>query len=197
MCRAWTPNWLPSIRMRVPIPAVVNIGRNLGETMLARSARNKRRHKKYPERVLMPVGQAILCWFLVALWIFVSAIGWFAFDETAEPADLALRWAFAPFGITGLVLLAFYYNSYVETYDDHVVYRTWLRRVHRIDYSEITAYRIVGGQYQAARLKVWTLDGRRKSFQLPLFDMGKLLEYLEQSAIENRTKERWGLTTKY
>ncbi|HLS04088.1 MAG TPA: hypothetical protein VK030_04945 [Actinomycetales bacterium] len=183
--------------MRVPITAVVNIGRNVGETVLANSARNKRRHKKHPERVLMPGSQAIFCWLLVVLWLVMTAVGWFAFDETADRGDLALRWAFAPFGITGLVLLAFYYNSYVETYDDHVVYRTWLRRVHRIDYSEITAYRIVGGQNQAARLKIWTLDGRRKSFQLPIFDMAKTLEYLVENTVENRTKERFGLTTEH
>ena len=55
------------------------------------------------------------------MWLVLTTIGWVAFDETSDRGDLALRWAFYPFGIVGVVGLLMYYNCYAEAHDDHVV----------------------------------------------------------------------------
>lgn len=176
----------------LPISAIVNIGRNTGEGILDRNAANKRRHKKHPERVLMPKSLGILCWFLVLLWVGVSAIGWIAFDENSDPGDLATRWGFSVFGVPAVVLLMFYYNSYAETYDDHIIYRTWLRRVHRIDYNQIVAYRHTRKPGREIGLTLWTSDGKRKFFQLRIFDLEPAIEYVKTHDVEDRTKPpRW------
>lgn len=176
--------------MRVPIPGIVRGGRNLGRGILADSVGNKNRHRKHPGRVLFPRKFAYLCWVLVVMWLVLTTIGWVAFDETSDRGDLALRWAFYPFGIVGVVGLLMYYNCYAEAHDDHVVYRTWLRRTHRIDYKDIMAYRIVPGQDFDAGLRLWTASGKEKLFQLPIYDMSKTLEYVRTHDVEDRTKKK-------
>lgn len=176
--------------MRVPVSGIVTGGRSLGRGILARSERNKHRHCKYPERVLFPRILAYLCWGLFLGWAALTTIGWLAFDETSDPGDLATRWAFYPFGMVGVLGLLLYYNSYVERHADHVVYRTWLRRTHRIDYKDIVAFRILPGQDSTAGIRVWTTTGRRKFFQLPVFGMNEMIEYLATHDVEDRTKKK-------
>lgn len=176
--------------MWLPISGIVNAGQGLGMSILARSEQKKHRHPKYPERVLYPRVLAYLCWFVVFLWAVVTAIGWLVFDEASDPGDLAMRWAFYPFGIFAVVALPFFHNSYVESYEDHVIYRTWLRRVHRIDYSNIVAFRIVPGATSPAGIRVWTTAGKRKYFQFPVFGMKEMVEYVTTHNIEERGKRK-------
>lgn len=175
----------------LPIANIVSAGQRFGEALTHQAEGNRRRHQNHPQRVLWPRFFAYLNWFLVVLWIGITIIGWVAFDETSDIGDLRTRWAFYPFGLLGIVLLLFYYNQYVESHDDHLVYRTWFRRVRRIDYRDIVAYRFATAE-NAGGLRLWTKDGKNKYFQIRIFDLGPAINYVQEHDVEDRTKPaRW------
>lgn len=175
----------------LPIASIVSTAQNLGNALTNMAELNRRRHPKVPQRVLWPRSFAYLSWFLVVMWIGITIIGWVAFDETSDVGDLRTRWALYPFGLIGVLCLLFYYNQYVESHEDHLVYRTWLRRIHRIDYQDIVAYRVVTAQ-NAAGLRLWTKDGKNKYFQIRVFDLGPVIKYVREREVEDRTKPaRW------